>query len=769
MNLQIQNLCDSRRIKVEDDLLEELTRLPQTLVGMYSLILENISQIEQHGRSVAESALKWLLCTKDSSSITTIAACSAITLTERRTLSIQHILDLCSNLVVYDEALDRFRFAHLSVQEFLESRPGYTPSEVNQSIAKRSLQILMSAQPEVSKMVRLYATCHWTYHYQKLEEQCRKEFFEHCAKRFFFNGAESSEVYELWAAKVSPGSLYRASEEKIFSIQTRALLIPMDIARSPVLLACRFGWLEHLEHYETYQVINGSSTFAKEMMSVAISHGSASVVRWLLARRFCPTDEQLKLALHFKQTEILQILLAEDSISCNMLEHGEENLVLAVRYDLKCMYQALIKKGANFNCRDQEGQTLLFHALRNSSKDSEILEDLLLKGVDPLARDEAGKTPLSLSILGLYQQHTYDLSTGFDYEPSLFKDGEKTLEHVLSSYEHRTACLLVRYGTDSMMRDVSIRFQWMSILDSIAILPTLQSDTSVSGSTRSGRQASTPDDTMQGISQTLLSLAALYHHEKAFRVLLDLGTDPTCPAIREAQKKTSTVTYMGHSLNRQQNEGRQHRRNPNKMIDELRQGPLAWAAYTGNLSLVQSILHQDMDLNIQNRNGQTALYFAAQQVENKYSHIDLEADKEATVRLLIRKGALVTSADAYGGATVLAHAFKARYSNIVQVLLENRAQIPKDVIRGPVKRLWDTFEHGREGIREALLERVQAAEIYSLDLQPPNSLFGWTGDPVSIAAQLILGGTMRLLGDAILAACEDMIDATPTELLPTQQ
>ena len=757
MNLQIQNLCDSRRIKVEDDLLEELTRLPQTLAGMYSLILENIGQIEQHGRSVAETALRWLLCAKDSSSETVIAACSAENSTGRRTLSVHDVLDVCSNLVIYDEALNRFRFAHLSVREFLESQPSYTSSEVNLYVARKLLQNLISPRSEISKMVRLYATFYWTYHYHKVEEQRRKEFFEHWAKGFLFNGAESSETYRTWAAKVSQGSHCWSQEERRFWRRTGAEIFSPHTVISPLLLACRFGWLEILDHCETYQSSDGFSASATEMMNVAISYGSASVVRWLLARKINPTDEQIKLAFSFQQSGILQIFLGEDSVSCNMLEHCQENLVLAVSDDLKDIYQALIKKGANFNFRDQNGRTLLFHALRKSSTDGEIVEDLLLKGVDPLEQDEAGRTPLSLSILDLYQ-HSYEIPTSFDHEPLCFRSGETASRCVRNSYGCRTACLIIRYGTDFMMRDMTIRAPWMSILDSIAILPSFQSDSSVSWSTRSDKQASAPDDTMQEISQTLLSVAALYHHEKAFRVLLGMGTDPTCPAIREAKKQPGTVTLMGHSLSMQQIEGRKHRSDPNKMIDELRQGPLAWAAYTGNLSLVQSILDQDMDPSIQNRNGQTALYFAAQQVDSKYSRIDLEADKEATVRLLLRKGALVTSADAYGGATVLAHALKARYSKIVQVLLENGAQIPKGVIRGPVKQLWDTFERGREGTREALHERIQAAEVHSLALQPPILRLCWPDDAVGIAAELVFGGTMRALGNAILGAYGDITD-----------
>ena len=90
--------------------------------------------------------------------------------------------------------------------------------------------------------------------------------------------------------------------------------------------------------------------------------------------------------------------------------------------------------------------------------------------------------------------------------------------------------------------------------------------------------------------------------------------------------------------------------------------------------------------------GQTALYFAVQETEDKYSRKDLETDKEAIVRLLLQKGAFVTSADTYGGATLLAHAFKARYGKVVKMLLENGAEIPMGATEGPMEQLWVVFD-----------------------------------------------------------------------------
>lgn len=254
---------------------------------------------------------------------------------------------------------------------------------------------------------------------------------------------------------------------------------------------------------------------------------------------------------------------------------------------------------------------------------------------------------------------------------------------------------------------------------------------------------------MQLAGQTLLSLAALLGHEKAFKVLLDWGIDPTCPAICEIRKKLSIAAQIALFEGRQEPLDQKRKSNNDRMSDELRQGPLAWAAYTGNLPLVQSILDLGLDPNIKNRKGQTALYFAVQQTEDKYSRIDLERHKEAIVRLLLRKGALVTSADASGTATLLAHAFKARYTKTAKLLLDNGAKMPEGALAGPMEQVWGAFHQGQEGIRKALLERIQGAQVVSSDLQPSSPDLCWSGDALGIAARLMLGGTMRVLGDML--------------------
>ncbi len=324
VSLQIENLCDSRRIKIEGDIVDELARTPRSLTEMYSLTLKNIADIEQRGRTLAETMLKWLLCTTDASLRVTIAACSGIEPIENGSLSVSDILDVCSTLVIYDQALDRFQFAHLSVREFLESQQGYSPSEANRSVLEKSLKTIICNQPSAD-LFSSYATLHWMVHYDRLKKQHRRDFLGIHGKDFLFNGAEASEAYKKWATKVY--RMYGNSRRSIrleyshfqfgLEIEIEELCSLEENLQSPVNLASYFGWLEILDHFEANQTSNRLYDSTLTMMRIAIRHGRTSVLRWLFDRKFYPKDEHLELAFENGQSEIVQQVIEAYAISLN--------------------------------------------------------------------------------------------------------------------------------------------------------------------------------------------------------------------------------------------------------------------------------------------------------------------------------------------------------------------------------------------------------------------------------------------------------------------
>ncbi len=66
---------------------------------------------------------------------------------ERRTISSEALLDLCANFLILDTDLNVFRFAHLSVREFLEQKEGFDPASNHAIAAQCCLQYLFDVTP----------------------------------------------------------------------------------------------------------------------------------------------------------------------------------------------------------------------------------------------------------------------------------------------------------------------------------------------------------------------------------------------------------------------------------------------------------------------------------------------------------------------------------------------------------------------------------------------------------------------------------------------
>ncbi|OCK95346.1 uncharacterized protein K441DRAFT_557014, partial [Cenococcum geophilum 1.58] len=117
VDLQIQSL---RTLKVAADIEARLGHLPETLEGSYWEIFQYIQESGEHAAKLARLTFQWLLSAKSSISLDNFAVLASISCRNPGTVyTPSEILDVCANLVINDGATS-FRFAHLSVREFLE-------------------------------------------------------------------------------------------------------------------------------------------------------------------------------------------------------------------------------------------------------------------------------------------------------------------------------------------------------------------------------------------------------------------------------------------------------------------------------------------------------------------------------------------------------------------------------------------------------------------------------------------------------------------------
>ena len=121
--MQLHNLC-SLRLNIEEDLVNELEKLPEDLANTYTQIFEHVKRLAHKSRIIVERSLKWLLCqARELSEAEFLAAVSIGTELESVNLTKRKVLFICGNLVIFDHELKVFRYAHLSVREYLEAHP----------------------------------------------------------------------------------------------------------------------------------------------------------------------------------------------------------------------------------------------------------------------------------------------------------------------------------------------------------------------------------------------------------------------------------------------------------------------------------------------------------------------------------------------------------------------------------------------------------------------------------------------------------------------
>ncbi|KAF2802118.1 uncharacterized protein BDZ99DRAFT_402102, partial [Mytilinidion resinicola] len=116
VDLQIQSL---RPLKVAADIEARLGRLPRSLEESYSEILEQIEASGEYAFKLAIFTFQWLLYARKPVAIADFALFATARSTHTAPFTSFEVLDVCQNLVVSNDA-GIFRFAHLSVREFLE-------------------------------------------------------------------------------------------------------------------------------------------------------------------------------------------------------------------------------------------------------------------------------------------------------------------------------------------------------------------------------------------------------------------------------------------------------------------------------------------------------------------------------------------------------------------------------------------------------------------------------------------------------------------------
>lgn len=160
--MQLELLCT---LKFDDDIHENLGRLPPKLEELYAAVYAELtSHHGKSGRSVIENTIKWLLSARRTLNASEVLW--AIALNLKTPVEMESVLALCHNLVIYDEGLDIFRFAHLSVREFLEKRSEFSEKACNALAAENCLTHMIASSKSSNATFKL-----WNNHIRTVHER----------------------------------------------------------------------------------------------------------------------------------------------------------------------------------------------------------------------------------------------------------------------------------------------------------------------------------------------------------------------------------------------------------------------------------------------------------------------------------------------------------------------------------------------------------------------------------------------------------------------
>ena len=134
--MQLQYLSS---FKMDSAIRNNLGQLPSDLHTLYAKLYDVLSDLpDELEKSILKTIFHLLLRAQrriNTAEFLALISTSSPTGDDSSLISKDLVLDLCNNFVVFDDQSDTFRFAHLSVREFLEKQREYYSTVSNAWVA----------------------------------------------------------------------------------------------------------------------------------------------------------------------------------------------------------------------------------------------------------------------------------------------------------------------------------------------------------------------------------------------------------------------------------------------------------------------------------------------------------------------------------------------------------------------------------------------------------------------------------------------------------
>jgi hypothetical protein len=310
-------------------------------------------------------------------------------------------------MVVLDSEQNVFRFAHLSVREYLEGRGSYTLFATHSLAFERCLDVLtfeLTLTPTESavkqnSIFQEYANLYWPVHCQTVESNQLVDGLRQKLRQFLFQGCNAGHLYTKWVSAASESSKFLRNDPLELMLRAASSSPP-----TPIFLACSFGLVSIIDDLGTFKNIDWNQRNDENStgLHLASENGHEAVVKLLLETKADVNVQDndggtaLYLAARHGHEAVVKLLL-EAKADVNVQDNyvGVTALHRAALNGHEAVVKLLLEAKTDVNVRNDYGMTALYLAARHGHE--AVVKLLLEAKADVNMQDIDGVTALHLA------------------------------------------------------------------------------------------------------------------------------------------------------------------------------------------------------------------------------------------------------------------------------------------------------------------------------------------------------------------------------------
>ena len=405
--LQIDFIC---KMPTPNDVRHSLKALPDTLKDAYGEIYKRILDQKGSAPRLALGAFRWIRCSYEPLCSETLLDAITVEIGDdggfscEENITIDILLKICQNLLIFDKQLNVFRFAHLSVDEYLEEKLDNVES--HSEIAKVCLSLLCtpSSWDSYDKTLRteegcsgnrhllLYSTVFWPWHISRCESLNGSQILTCLCNRLMCEDNHQRWLGYHCTRVVAP--MYTGD-----NVWRRAFVLQQKW-NSPLSSVCILGLSRMFKNIFKSKPLVEKACIGR-LLFPASQFGDLEIASLLIDWGADTTvanengETPLHVALEYRNEVVARLLIERGADASVADEDGETPLHVASRHGNEAVARLLIDRGADALVADEDGDTLLHFALRHGNE--AVARLLIDRGADASVADKYGQTPLHVA------------------------------------------------------------------------------------------------------------------------------------------------------------------------------------------------------------------------------------------------------------------------------------------------------------------------------------------------------------------------------------